>query len=181
MTDLLKLSWHLVVWRRVFLSQVRLCWLSREDWEEEGWFSHQSETSLGKTCLMGAWEIFLGLSGETLEGQRRPVKCRTLASLSSQAVRMRGKGSRTYWPNAWDPASHSTVTPHQGWHKRGLFALGLRRGRCYKTTSTELCGHGQSQHIGCQRCSLQASEQHIVKNVHVRQKHAYSFFSDTEI
>lgn len=38
---------------------------------------------------MGAWKIFLGLSGETLEGQRRPVKCRTLASLSSQAVKKR--------------------------------------------------------------------------------------------
>lgn len=57
--------------------------------KRRGGFSHHSETRLGKTCLMGAWEIFLGLSGETLEEQRRPVKCRTLARLSSQAVKKR--------------------------------------------------------------------------------------------
>ena len=89
MADLSKLSWHLAVWRCVFLSQIGLCWLSSEDWEEEGGFSHQSESRLGKTCLMGAWEIFLGLSGETLERQRRPVKLGTLTSLSNQAVRKR--------------------------------------------------------------------------------------------
>lgn len=89
MPDLSKLSWHLVVWRCVFLSCA--------DWavktgKRRGWFSHHSETRLGKTCLMGAWEIFLGLSGETLEQQRRPVKLRTLISLSCQAVRKRRKG-----------------------------------------------------------------------------------------
>lgn len=39
--------------------------------------------------MMGAYEIFLGLSDETLEGQRRSVKPRILGSLSSRAVRKR--------------------------------------------------------------------------------------------
>lgn len=86
MPDLSKLSWHLVVWRCVFLSSAD--WAAKTG-KRRGGFSHHSETRLGKTCLMGAWEIFLGLSGETLEQQRRPVKLRTLVSLSSQAVRKR--------------------------------------------------------------------------------------------
>lgn len=95
-----------------------------------------------------AWWVLRDIFGSFQARLRRASKdlrsSRTLASLSGSEG-----GSRTCWPNAWDPASHSTATPQEGWHKRGLFALGLRRCSCYKTTCTELCGRGQPQHIGC--------------------------------
>ena len=67
--------------------------LASADWavktgKRRGAFSHHGESRLGKTCLMGAYKVFLGLSGETLE-EVRSVKHRTLGSLSSQAVRKR--------------------------------------------------------------------------------------------
>ncbi len=57
--------------------------------------------------IFGSFRRDTGGAAETCEVQdtRLPVQP------SCQEAK---EGSRTYWPNAWDPASHSTATPQEG-------------------------------------------------------------------